>query len=125
MDAMTSEFIHSADEVYKELGYGRKDHLVRLLKQHFVEGDDWISLPPLAPAGMPNSGCVYMMNENCLNVVLARNRSRKPGALKVAQTSIRHVNRYLPVETEIITFLVESLASPYTLSTQYRVWHID
>ena len=118
MKVEMNKFVHSVDDLSKQVGYSRKDNFVRCLRKQFVEGIDWIC-PSVE--GRTGFNAPYLITDECLRVILATNKGRRSRVPQVAGITVNCINRYIPAETEIIAFLVESFGICYRTSTQYRV----
>ena len=115
------KYVHSADQLYKELGYSRKQPFIELLKKNFSENEDWIFQPRTSQA----SPDMYYLTQHCLEIAVARMRPREVNKaqtiVNVANITIQYIRRFEPVGVESITFLMKSFAGILKMSPEYVV----
>ena len=119
----TGCFTCSIEDIQEELGFSRKDALVRLLKSQYVRDVDYTTRPDAERKVTGRPPQAYFVNERTSKLLAARCGTRTIGrkaAVLLGDLQLTHIARYLPKEEEIIGFIMAVYGKQFTCYSQWK-----
>jgi len=122
-NSVPSHFTCAVEVLQEELGFSRKDAIVRLLKSQYVRDVDYTTRPAdeRKKTGRPRQA--YFVSEKTFKLLAARCGTRKMGRKPVAlmgDLQLTHINRFLPKEEETIGFIMSVYGEQFTCISQWK-----
>ena len=117
-------FNNDIQEAMKQLGRKRKDNLLRILRNEYTEGVDWVRAESRRLGKRGPLSATYKMTDNCIQTIMVRDKSRASemvNSMEVGGIRFEYVRRIVPAGVETISFLKRAFDRLKTLTSEYKV----